>query len=106
MEEAGVHRRIAGLDQPFRDRRFFRWSNGQVERMNRTIKDAAVKRYFYDTHNQLKAYLNDFLGACNFDPRLKPLKGLTPYEYLCKLWTQTPDRSTFNPIQQIQGLYT
>src|ERR1700735_2939405 len=26
--------------------------NGQVERMNRTIKDATVKRYFYDTHDQ------------------------------------------------------
>ena len=23
------------------------WTNGQVERMNRTIKDATVKRYFY-----------------------------------------------------------
>jgi hypothetical protein len=23
---------------------------GQVERMNRTIKDATLKRYFYETH--------------------------------------------------------
>ena len=29
--------------------------NGQVERMNRTIKDATVKRYFYETHDQLRA---------------------------------------------------
>jgi hypothetical protein len=27
--------------------------NGQVERMNRTIKDATVKRYFYETHDGL-----------------------------------------------------
>jgi hypothetical protein len=33
--------------------------------MNRTIKDATVKRYSYDTHNQLKAHLNDFLRAYN-----------------------------------------
>src|SRR6516164_3297520 len=26
--------------------------NGQVERTNRTIKDAIVKRYFYQTHDQ------------------------------------------------------
>jgi hypothetical protein len=26
------------------------WANGQVERMNRTIKDATVKRYHYDDH--------------------------------------------------------
>ena len=33
------------------------WTNGQVERMNRTIKDATVKRYFYETHDQLRAHL-------------------------------------------------
>ena len=26
------------------------WTNGQVERMNRTVKDATVKRYHYDNH--------------------------------------------------------
>jgi hypothetical protein len=31
--------------------------------MNRTIKGATVERYFYDTHNQLKAHLADFLRA-------------------------------------------
>ena len=25
------------------------WTNGQVERMNRTIKDATVKRCFYES---------------------------------------------------------
>jgi transposase InsO family protein len=29
------------------------WTNGQVERMNRTLKDATVRRYYYDTHDQL-----------------------------------------------------
>jgi transposase InsO family protein len=33
------------------------WTNDQVERMNRTIKDATVKRYFYETHDQLRAHL-------------------------------------------------
>lgn len=31
------------------------WTNGQVERMNRTIKEATVKRYHYDSHQQLEA---------------------------------------------------
>jgi Integrase core domain len=39
--------------------------NGQVERMNRTIKDATVKRYFYETHDQLRAHLRDFVDAYN-----------------------------------------
>lgn len=71
-----------------------------------TIKDATVKRYFYDSHNQLKAHLTDFLRAYNFARRLKTLKGLAPYEYLCTLWTQTPDRFTLNPIHQLPGLNT
>jgi hypothetical protein len=29
------------------------WTNGQVERMNRTVKQATVHRYYYDTHDQL-----------------------------------------------------
>jgi hypothetical protein len=28
--------------------------NGQVERMNRTIKEATVQRYHYDSHDQLR----------------------------------------------------
>ena len=67
--------------------------------MDRTIKDATVKRYFYDTHNQPKAHLTDFLRAYNSARRPKTLKGPTPYEHLCKLWTQTPDRPTLKPTQ-------
>ena len=55
------------------------WTNGQVERMNRTNRDATVKRYHYDDHNQLRRHLADFIDAYNFGRRLKTLKGLTPY---------------------------
>src|SRR3546814_15593398 len=57
------------------------WTNGQVERMNRTIKEATVKRYHYDSHAQLTAHLHDFIDAYNYGRRLKTLRGLTPYEY-------------------------
>ena len=33
------------------------WTNGQVERMNRTIKDATVKRFYYESHDQLRQHL-------------------------------------------------
>ena len=68
------------------------WTNGQVERMNRTIKDATVKRYFYETHDQLRVHLRDFVDAYNFARRLKTLRGLTPYEFVCKAWTSEPQR--------------
>jgi len=80
------------------------WTNGQVERMNRTIKDATVKRFYYDTHDQLRSHLTDFVTAYNFAKRLKTLKGLTPYEYICRIWTKEPKRFIINPLQQMPGL--
>ncbi|GFE51874.1 transposase [Roseobacter cerasinus] len=67
------------------------WTNEQVERMNRMIKDATVKRYHCDTHERLRSHLAGFLDAYNFARRLKALRGLTPYEYICKNWTAEPD---------------
>ena len=45
--------------------------------MNRTIKDATVKRYHYGSHEQLVRHLDDFVAAYNFGRRLKTLSGLT-----------------------------
>ena len=80
------------------------WTNGQVERMNRTIKDATVKRFYYESHDQLRQHLVDFVSAYNFGRRLKTLKGLTPYEFICKCWTKEPDRFTLDPTHQFPGL--
>ena len=54
------------------------WTNGQVELMNRTLKEATVRRYHYDSHHQLGQDLAAFLDAYNFARRLKTLQGLTP----------------------------
>jgi transposase InsO family protein len=82
------------------------WTNGQVERMNRTIKEATVKRYHYDDHKQLKQHLDDFIKAYNYGRRLKTLKGLTPYEFICKCWTKEPERFNLDPVHQMPGLNT
>ena len=58
------------------------WTDGQVERMNHTPRDATVKPYHDQTHHHLKEHLQAFLMAYNFAKRLKTLKGLTPYEYI------------------------
>ena len=54
----------------------------------------------------LRAHLDDFLAAYNFARRLKTLGGLTPYEYVCKVWTSEPDRFIFYPIHQMSALNT
>jgi hypothetical protein len=80
------------------------WTNGQVERMNRTIKEATVQRFYYESHQQLRRHLADFVVAYNYGRRLKTLKGLTPFEYICKSWTSQPERYILNPLQQMPGL--
>src|SRR6266481_1958792 len=82
------------------------WTNGQVERMNRTLKEETVKRYHYGTHAQLKEHLHAFLMAYNFAKRLKTLRGLTPYEHICKVWTTMPYQFRLNPLHHSLGLNT
>ena len=38
--------------------------------MNRTSKNATIKRYRYDSHDQLLVHLTNFLAAYNFARRL------------------------------------
>jgi transposase InsO family protein len=79
------------------------WTNGQVERMNRTIKDATVRRYHYASHDELRHHLQLFVHAYNYGRRLKTLRGLTPYEFICKTWTEQPPRFRLNPLQHTPG---
>jgi hypothetical protein len=74
--------------------------------MNRTIKDATVRRFHYEDHKQLRSHLSDFIDAYNFARRLKTLRGLTSYEFVCKCWTNEPDRFISNPTHQFPGLNT
>ena len=79
------------------------WTNGQVERMNRTIKDATVRRYHYDSHDHLRTHLQLFVDAYNYARRLKTLRGLTPYEFVCKTWTEQPARFRVDPTHLTPG---
>jgi hypothetical protein len=72
--------------------------------MNRTLKQATVKRFHYDTHDQLRRHLDDFVNAYNFGRRLRTLKGLSPYEAICKTWTTEPKRLKLDPLHQMPGL--
>jgi hypothetical protein len=92
----GIEHRLTKTNHP--------WTNGQVERMNRTLKEATVKKFYYQTHPHLKEHLHAFLMAYNFAKRLKTLKGLTPYEYLCQCWQNAPERFTMNPYHHTLGL--
>ena len=92
----GIDHRLTKFNHP--------WTNGQVERMNRTIKDATVRRFYYETHDSLRTHLATFLDAYNFAKRLKSLRGLTPFERICQTWTEQPERFRLNPLHHMAGL--
>src|SRR5919107_5278463 len=74
--------------------------------MNRTLKDATVKRYHYESHDELRAHLALVLDAYNHARRLKALRGLTPNEFICRAWTREPERFRLDPLHHIPGLNT
>jgi transposase InsO family protein len=94
----GIDHRLTRINHP--------WTNGQVERMNRTFKEATVHRFYYDTHQQLREHLDTFLMAYNFAKRLKTLHGLTPYEFIYQQWQQHPDLFLREPSHLTMGPYT
>ena len=92
----GIEHRLTKPNHP--------WTNGQVERTNRTIKEATVKRYHYESHDRLRSHPDDFVRAYNCGRRLKTLMGPTPFEFICKIWTPEPERFILDPLHQMPGL--
>ncbi len=77
------------------------WTNGQVERMNRTIKQATVKKFHYKDHRILEKHLQTFINAYNYTQPLKALKGLCPYEKVCLYLRSEQGRPYLNPNHKI-----
>ena len=73
------------------------WTNGQAERMNRTIKDATVKAFHYENLESLKAHVLAFVAAYNFAKHLKALQWRTPFEAIQDAWTKDPSPFKINP---------
>ncbi len=67
------------------------------------VKEAIVRRYHYDSHQQLGQHIAAFLGTYNFAKRLKTLQGLTPYEAICKAWADEPNRFRYHPTHLTSG---
>jgi len=58
------------------------WTNGMVERFNRTIKDQVLKKYLFSSIFDMNGKLIDFVNRYNMEKRLKSLQYKTPAQYL------------------------
>jgi transposase InsO family protein len=80
------------------------WTNGQVEIMNRVIKDATTKQFHYEDVVAFKKHLMAFLMLYNFQRLLKSLKFISPWQAVCQYYSINPSAFTENPNCKIVGL--
>jgi transposase InsO family protein len=79
------------------------WTNGQAERMNRTVKDATVKAFHYPDLEALRAHVLTFVAAYNFAKHLKALRWRTPFQAVCDAWKADPSPFKIDPHHLIPG---
>ncbi|TWI45532.1 integrase-like protein [Pseudomonas duriflava] len=76
---------------------FHPWTNGQVERMNRTIKQATTKAFHYASLKQLQEHIKDYLWAYNSARPLRALKGQTLIGFILGQWHKQPQLFLTDP---------
>ena len=82
------------------------WTNGQVEIMNKQIKENTTRKYFYDNFNQLSDHLNQYMIAYNFSKQLKSLKFMTPYQKCVDIFNEKRDSFKCDDVvNYFVGLY-
>jgi transposase InsO family protein len=94
-DEHGIRHR---LTKPYRP-----WTNGQAERMNRTVKEATIKAFPYPGLEALKAHVLAFVTAYNFAKHLKALRWRTPFQAICDAWQADASAFKIDPHHLIPG---
>ena len=77
------------------------WTNGQVEIMNKTLKEHTTNKYHYDTIEQLKNHLMAFITYYNVQKKLKSLKYKSPYEKILEEYKKDNSLFRLNPHQKL-----
>ena len=85
---------------------YYPWTNGQAERMNRTVKDATVKTFHYPSLDALKTHVLAFVSAYKFAKHLKAIRWKTPFQHICDAWQRDPTMFKTKPHHLTPGPYT
>jgi len=92
----GIEHRLTKFRHP--------WTNGQVERFNRTIKLYTTKTYHYETIKELKQHVQAFILAYNYQRPLTALKHISPFDKIIQLWDTNKELFKYNPNHKYQQL--
>lgn len=67
------------------------WTNGQAERMVRTVKEHTIKAHYYQNVEQAIRDIKRFQDTHNYYRKLKVLQGKTPYQITCEWFKRKPE---------------
>lgn len=73
------------------------WTNGLVERVNKTIKDATVKRYTYLNYDQMNASIRSYEQIYNFTRKHSAINRKTPYQSMLEWYHKDHTLFKFDP---------
>ena len=80
------------------------WTNGQVERMNQTIKEATVERFHYDDHDQLHRHLARLRPGLRFRPKAEdPEEPHAITKPRLQMLDERAEKFTLDPVRQMPG---
>jgi transposase InsO family protein len=82
------------------------WTNGQAERMNRTVNEATIKAFHYPDLAALQAHVLAFVRAYSFAKHLTALRWRTPFQAICDAWAKDPSIFKMDPHHLIPGPHT
>jgi transposase InsO family protein len=88
-EENMIEHRFTKIKSP--------WTNGLVERMNRTIKDSTINIYRYNDYDELKKSLLAFEKTYNMFRKHKSLGRKTPYQVTLEWYQKKPKLFKYHP---------
>lgn len=63
---------------------------GQIGAIKTPLPGSSTSGVHYDSHDELQEHFLAFFETYNFDRRLKTLRGLTPFEFVCQCWKEAP----------------
>lgn len=73
------------------------WTNGQVERLNRRIKNDTIFKIRYPSYKALEEDLARWQDQYNLKTKLKSIKKLTPYEKVVEYFQEHPEAFSRKP---------